>query len=76
MKNIQDIPDLVMIADDVREAVGALAPGLELLDVTVRRAHSFLFMKPEAVDGAVTSLDGKEWNGKRLGAERARRRRR
>ena len=60
----------------VKEAVQALAPGLELLDVVVRRSHSFLFMKPEAVDAAVTSLDGKEWNGKRLGAERARRRRR
>ncbi len=60
----------------VREAVLTLAPGLELLDVVVRRSHSFLFVNPEAVDAAVTALDGKEWNGKRLGAERARRRRR
>jgi ATP-dependent RNA helicase DeaD len=60
----------------VREAVQALAPSLELLDVLVRRSHSFLFVNPEAVDSAVESLDGKEWSGKRLGAERARRRRR
>jgi ATP-dependent RNA helicase DeaD len=60
----------------VREAVQALAPGLELLDVVVRRSHSYLFVKPEAVDTAVTALEGKEWGGKRLGAERARRRRR
>jgi ATP-dependent RNA helicase DeaD len=60
----------------VREAVQTLAPGVQLLDVVLRRSHSFLFVEPEAVDAAVTALDGKEWNGKRLGAERARRRRR
>jgi ATP-dependent RNA helicase DeaD len=60
----------------VREAVQALAPGLEVPEVAVRRSHSFLFVKAEDVDRAVAALDGKEWNGKRLGAERARRRRR
>ncbi len=60
----------------VREAVQALAPALEVAEVSVRRSHSFLTVKPEALDEAVAALDGKEWNGKRLGAERARRRRR
>ena len=60
----------------VREAVLALAPGLEPFEVEVRRSHSFLLLEPDAVERAVAALDGKEWNGKRLGAERARRRRR
>jgi len=60
----------------VREAVQAVAPGLEPFEVEVRRSHSFLFLEPDAVERAVAALDGKEWNGKRLGAERARRRRR
>jgi len=60
----------------VREAVLALAPGLEPFEVEVRRSHSFLLLEPDAVERAVASLDGKEWNGKRVGAERARRRRR
>jgi ATP-dependent RNA helicase DeaD len=63
-------------AGKVREAVQALAPGVELQDIELRRTHSFLILPPEVVDGAVAALDGKEWNGKRLGAERARRRRR
>ncbi len=60
----------------VREAVAALAPGVELLGVDVRRSHSFLSVAPEAVEGAVTVLNGKDWNGKALAAEKARRRRR
>jgi ATP-dependent RNA helicase DeaD len=60
----------------VREAVQALSPGLEPIAVEVRRSHSFLEVTPEALDGAVAALDGKEWNGKRLAAEKARRRRR
>jgi ATP-dependent RNA helicase DeaD len=60
----------------VREAVAALAPGLELRKVELRRGHSFLEVAPEAIDGAVASLNGKDWNGKPLTAEKARRRRR
>ncbi len=60
----------------VREAVQALAPGLELQSVELRRSHSYLGVPPEGIEAAVTALDGKEWKGKRLGAERARRRRR
>jgi len=60
----------------VREAVAALAPGLELRKVELRRGHSFLEVAPEVLDGAVASLNGKEWNGKALTAEKARRRRR
>jgi ATP-dependent RNA helicase DeaD len=65
-------------ADDakVREAVAALAPGVELTAVEVRRNHTFLEVAPEAVDAAVQALHGKDWNGKALTAERARRRRR
>ncbi len=65
-------------ADDtkVREAVAALAPGVELRKVEVRRTHSFLEVAPEAMDAAVQALQGKEWGGKALTAERARRRRR
>jgi len=60
----------------VREAVAALAPGVELRAVEVRRSHTFLEVAPEALDGAVSALHGKDWNGKALSAERARRRRR
>jgi len=60
----------------VRETVGGLAPGLELLGVEVRRSHSYLDVKPEAIDGAVAALHGKQVDGKTLTAERARRRRR
>ncbi|HYD43429.1 MAG TPA: DEAD/DEAH box helicase [Anaeromyxobacter sp.] len=63
-------------AAKVREAVAALAPEVALEEVEVRRAHSFLYVKPETLDAAVAALDGKEWNGKKLGAEKARRRRR
>jgi len=60
----------------VREAVAALAPGVELLVVELRRTHTFVEVKPEALDAAVQALHGKEWNGKPLVAEKARRRRR
>jgi ATP-dependent RNA helicase DeaD len=60
----------------VREAVTALAPGVEIRGLEVRRTHSFLEVAPEALEGTVGSLHGKDWNGKALQAERARRRRR
>jgi len=60
----------------VREAVTALAPGVEPRTVEVRRTHSFVEVAPEAVEAAVLALNGKEWSGKTLTAERARRRRR
>ncbi len=60
----------------VREAVAALAPAVELRAVEVRRSHSFLEVAPEALDQAVAALNGKDWNGKPLTAEKARRRRR
>jgi ATP-dependent RNA helicase DeaD len=60
----------------VREAVAAAAPGAELLGVEVRRTSTFLEVKPEALDGIVAALSGKELLGKALVAERARRRRR
>lgn len=60
----------------VREVVAALAPGLELRALELRRNHTFLEVAPEALDGAVESLNGKDWNGKALLAEKARRRRR
>jgi ATP-dependent RNA helicase DeaD len=60
----------------VREALGALAPGVEVRGVEVRRNHSFVEVAPDALDGAVEALHGKPWNGKALTAERARRRRR
>jgi ATP-dependent RNA helicase DeaD len=60
----------------VREAVAQLAPGLELLAVEVRRSHSYLEVRPEALEGAVAALHGRTWGGKALTAEKARRRRR
>jgi ATP-dependent RNA helicase DeaD len=60
----------------VRETVRGLAPDLELIGVEVRRSHTFLEVKPEAVEACVTALNGKDWNGKAVMAERARRRRR
>jgi ATP-dependent RNA helicase DeaD len=44
--------------------------------VELRRGHTFLEVAPEAIDGAVGSLNGKDWNGKALTAEKARRQRR
>jgi len=49
---------------------GASAPTARQLAYKFRPAHI------HAVERAVAALDSKEWNGKRLGAERARRRRR
>ena len=60
----------------VREAVRQLVPGLELLGVEVRRSHTYLDVKPDAIEVAVSALHGKEVGGKTLTAERARRRRR
>jgi ATP-dependent RNA helicase DeaD len=60
----------------VRAALAALAPGVEVRAVEVRRSHSFVEVAPDALDGAVAALHGKEWSGKPLSAERARRRRR
>ncbi len=60
----------------VREAVRQLVPGLDLLGVEVRRSHSYLDVKPDAIEVAVSALHGKEVGGKILTAERARRRRR
>ena len=60
----------------VREVVAALAPGVEPRAVEVRRTHSFVEVAPEGLDGAVLALHGKDWSGKTLTAERARRRRR
>ncbi len=60
----------------VREAVSQLAPGLELIGVEVRRSHSYLDVRPEALEGAVAALHGKTWGDKALTAEKARRRRR
>jgi ATP-dependent RNA helicase DeaD len=63
-------------AAKVREAVAALAPGVDVRAVEVRRSHSFVEVAPDALDGAVEALHGKDWNGKALTAEKARRRRR
>jgi ATP-dependent RNA helicase DeaD len=60
----------------VRAAVAALAPGLEVLEVDLRQSHSFLEVKPEVLDSAVAALNGKEFEGKALAAEKAKRRRR
>jgi len=60
----------------LRAAVANLAPGLDVLAVEMRRAHSFLEVKPEEVERAVGALHGKEALGKTLSAEKARRRRR
>jgi ATP-dependent RNA helicase DeaD len=60
----------------VSTAVATLAPGVEVRAIDLRRSHSFLEVAPEALDAAVQALHGKEWNGKQLTAERARRRRR
>jgi len=60
----------------VREAVAALAPGVELQGLELRRNHTYLFVAPEAVEAAVTALNGKEWQGRQLTAEKAKRRRR
>jgi ATP-dependent RNA helicase DeaD len=60
----------------VRQVVKEIAPDLELLEVEVRRSHSYLHVRPESLEAAVAALDGKEAGGKKLAAEKARRRRR
>jgi ATP-dependent RNA helicase DeaD len=60
----------------LRAAVGELAPGLEVLSVALRRSHSFLEVKPEDLERALGAWNGKEALGKKLSAEKARRRRR
>jgi ATP-dependent RNA helicase DeaD len=60
----------------LRETVASLAPGVDVVKVELRRSHTFLEVKPEALDGLVLALQGKEAFGKVLAAERARRRRR
>jgi ATP-dependent RNA helicase DeaD len=60
----------------VREVVAALAPGLQVNAVLVRQSHSFLEVDPEALEGAVAAIHGKDFEGKTLTAEKARRRRR
>jgi ATP-dependent RNA helicase DeaD len=60
----------------LRAAVGALAPELEVSAILIRQSHSFLEVTPDAVEGAVAALNGKEFEGKTLTAEKARRRRR
>jgi ATP-dependent RNA helicase DeaD len=60
----------------VRAAVAALAPGVEPLRVELRQSHCFLEVAPDAVEQVVSAMNGKEWEGKPLSAEKARRRRR
>jgi len=60
----------------VRNLVSALLPALEVRGVEVRQNHSFLEVGQQAVDELVAALNGKEFEGKTLTAERARRRRR
>ncbi|ABS26745.1 DEAD/DEAH box helicase [Anaeromyxobacter sp. Fw109-5] len=60
----------------VRELLSSVAPGLEPRTIEVRRTHAFLDVAPEVIEDAVQALNGKEWGGKTLTAERARRRRR
>jgi ATP-dependent RNA helicase DeaD len=60
----------------LRDLVASAAPDLALRAAEVRRSHTFLEVAPEDVERTVAALQGKEWNGKALSAERARRRRR
>jgi ATP-dependent RNA helicase DeaD len=60
----------------VRELVTRIAPQLELTGVEVRRSHTFLDVKPEAVDEAVAALNGTDVGGRTVLAERAKKRRR
>ena len=60
----------------VRELLAALAPGHEPRAIEVRRTHAFLDVGSEGLEDVVVALNGKEWGGKTLTAERARRRRR
>jgi len=68
----------------LRDAVTALAPALQVKAILVRQSHSFIEVDPEAVEGAVAALNGtnlgkelgKDFEGKTLTVEKARRRRR
>jgi ATP-dependent RNA helicase DeaD len=60
----------------VRETLAALAPGVEVDKVEIRRTHVFLEVNPADAERLVSSLSGKEAFGKTLAAEKARRRRR
>jgi ATP-dependent RNA helicase DeaD len=60
----------------VREVVGQLAPGTDILALELRRNHTYLQVKPEAADQVIAALAGKEVDGRALTAERAKRRRR
>jgi ATP-dependent RNA helicase DeaD len=60
----------------LRAFVAAHAPGAEVLAIDVRPSHSIVEVAPEAVEGVVTALHGKELDGKPITAEKARRRRR
>ena len=60
----------------VRAAVAALAPDVPVQAVEVRQTHSFLEVAPGSVEAFVAALNGKDYEGKAITAERARRRRR
>jgi ATP-dependent RNA helicase DeaD len=60
----------------LRAVVATLAPDLDVLAVEVGQNHSFLDVNPDAVEPAVAALNGKEYEGKPLTVEKARRRRR
>jgi ATP-dependent RNA helicase DeaD len=60
----------------LRAFVAAHAPGAEVLAIDVRPSHSIVEVAPEAVEGVVAALHGKEVDGKPVTAEKARRRRR
>jgi ATP-dependent RNA helicase DeaD len=60
----------------VREAMAALAVEVEVLGVEVRQNHSFVEVAPDALERAVAAVHGKEFGGRTLSAEKARRRRR
>jgi len=60
----------------LRGLMSTHAPEIDVLAIEVRQTHSFVEVSPDAVETLVAALDGKELEGKRLFAERARRRRR
>jgi len=60
----------------LRAVVATLAPDLDVLAVEMSQNHSFLDVNPDAVEPAVAALNGKEYEGKPLTVEKARRRRR
>jgi ATP-dependent RNA helicase DeaD len=60
----------------VRAWAQANAPDLAVARADVRRGHTFLEVEPDAAEGAVQALNGKELAGKTPLVEKARRRRR